>query len=327
MEKINLREERDFGQKISDTFLFLQQNFGALCKPLLYYAGPVSLVAGVFMGLYQSNLLGLEMESAVESENPLYLLTQNIFNLNYLITLILTVVGRIVVMGLTFAYLAIYLERPGELISTSSVWERFRQGFLPLFLTTLLFIIGLILLMAFLGGGFTALFFGSLPDSELLLERAFLVPLVVILAFVPLIFVAVRAGLFCPVIFIEGKSGFAAFNRSWKLVKGKWWSTFGLLVVMSILVSLIGIAFQLPMLLISIFKEILQWENGGSFELIIIVASVIGMLGETLLFSILHIALGFQYFNLVERQESIGLMREIDSLGKHSGYDPNEGDY
>src|SRR5690606_37428379 len=133
--------------------------------------------------------------------------------------------------------------------------------------------------------------------------------------------------LFCPVIFIEGKSGFAAYGRSWKLVKGKWWSTFGLLVVMSIIVSIIGVAFQLPLLLISIFKEILQWDNGRSFELIIMLASIIGMLGETLLFSILHISLGFQYFNLVERQASIGPMREIDSLGRQNEFDSHDGDY
>src|SRR5690606_4079765 len=127
--------------------------------------------------------------------------------------------------------------------------------------------------------------------------------------------------LFCPVIFIEGKSGFAAYGRSWKLVQGKWWSTFGLLVGMSIIVSIIGVAFQLPLLLISIFKQILQWDNGRSFELIIMLASILGMLGETLLFSILHIARGFQYRNLGGGQEGMGLMREIDSLGRQNEFD------
>src|SRR3546814_19397011 len=87
MEKINLREERDFGRKISDTFLFLQQNFGPLFKSLLYYAGPVALVAGVFMGLYQSNFMGLNPESlASANDNPFQFLAQNVFNLNYIIT-------------------------------------------------------------------------------------------------------------------------------------------------------------------------------------------------------------------------------------------------
>src|SRR3546814_336911 len=115
MEKINLREERDFGRKISDTFLFLQQNFGPLFKSLLYYAGPVALVAGVFMGLYQSNFMGLNPESlASANDNPFQFLAQNVFNLNYIITLMLAGLGRVVVVGVTLAFLTAYLERSEE---------------------------------------------------------------------------------------------------------------------------------------------------------------------------------------------------------------------
>src|SRR3546814_16953489 len=95
----------------------------------------------------------------------------------------------------------------------------------------------------------------------------------------------------------------------------------------SFIVSIIGFAFQIPLLLISFFKELLQWENGNSMQVIIIAASIIGILGETLLYCMLHISLAFQYFNLVERQESIGLLRKIDSLGPNHDFNNNEGDY
>lgn len=327
MEKINLREERDFGQKISDTFLFLQQNFASLFKSLLYYAGPVSLVAGVFMGLYQSNFLGLDPETIGGSDDPFQFMAQNVFNLNYVLTLILAGIARIVVIGVTFAYLAAYLERPGEPIGTAEVWQRFSRRFASLFLTTLLYLIGMFILSLLITMALILLFFGAVPDSTQVLQRAWLIPIGIFAVLVPAIFLAVRTGLFPPVIYIEGKGGAAAFGRSWRLVKGKWWSTFGLLVVMAIIVSIIGIAFQIPILLISFFKELLQWEDGSSVQLIIILASIIGILGETLLYSILHIALGFQYFNLVERQESIGLMREIDSLGRQTDFSSNDGDF
>ncbi|QEC51801.1 hypothetical protein EDD80_102366 [Anseongella ginsenosidimutans] len=327
MEKINLREERDFGQKISDTFLFLQQNFGPLFKSLLYYAGPVSLVAGVFMGLYQSNLLTLNVESMGESSDPFQFMSRNIFNVNYIVTLIVTGIGRIVVIGVTFAYMCAYLERPGEMISTGEVWERFKQRFVSLFLATWVYLFGLFFMTLAISLILMLVFFGTLTDFAAIGERAFLVPVAAIFILCPLLFVAVRTGLFAPVIFAEGKSWPASYSRSWKLVSGKWWSTFGLIVVVSIIVTIIGIAFQIPILLISFFKEILQWENGSSVQMIIILASIIGMLGETLLYSILHIAIGFQYFNLVERQESIGLMREIDSLGREKDFNPNEGEY
>lgn len=327
MEKMNLREERDFGQKISDTFLFLQQNFGPLFKSLLYYAGPVSLVAGIFMGLYQSNLLNLDMENVSEIGDPFQFLSSNVFNINYIITMIVAILGRIVVIGVTFSFMIAYLDSKGEQVHLSDVWQNFSKHFVNLFFGTLGYLLGLFFIATGIVVLCMFLFFGSLTDTGMIMERVFLIPLVAMLGFFPTVFLAVRVGLFPAVIFAEGRGGMASFGRSWKLVKGKWWSTFGLIVVVSIIISIIGIAFQIPLLLISFFKEILQWEEGSPVQLIIMVASVIGMLGETLLYSILHIAMGFQYFNLVERQESIGLMREIDSLGGERDYRPNEGDY
>ena len=52
------------------------------------------------------------------------------------------------------------------------------------------------------------------------------------------------------------------------------------------------------------------WFQGG------MTLSVMFMiLGSFLTYSIPIVALSFQYFNLVERQESVGLMSEIDQLG------------
>ena len=326
MEKINLREERDFGQKISATFLFLQQNFGPLFKSLLYYAGPVSLLAGVFMGLYQS--LNLNAEDLAGRGDAFQFLFESVFNINYILALLLSTLSRVIVIGITFAYLAEYLENPREEIRPGAVWSRLGDNFLRLFFTSLAYVAGMFLVALVVGVISSLSFFGTIPtDMDAILPRVFLVPLMGLLVIVPVIFFAVRFCLFPAVIFIEDKGGVASLKRSWKLVKGKWWSTFGLVIVISIIVSIIGVAFQIPLLLIAFFKEILQWESGGSNQMIIIVASVIGILGETMLYSIVNLAMGFQYFNLSERQESIGLMQEIDSLGRKAEFNSNEGDY
>lgn len=326
MEKINLREERDFGQKISATFLFLQQNFGSLFKSLLYYAGPVSLLAGVFMGLYQSNFLNLSPESMEGQDNPFQFLVENVFNIHYVLALLLSAISRIVVVGIIFAYLAEYLENPQEEITTSAVWNRLSGNFLTLFLTSLVYILGITLFAAGTGIVLSLLFFGTATPTDIvaILPGIFLIGVLII---VPVIFFSIRFCLFPAPIFIEEQGMIASLKRSWQLVKGKWWSTFGLGVVISIIVAIMGIAFQMPLLLISIFKEILQWEGGGSNQMIIILASIIGILGESMLAGIVHLAMGFQYFNLAERQESIGLMEEIDSLGRKSEFNSNEGDY
>src|SRR3546814_12257205 len=93
---------------------------------LLYYAGPVALVAGVFMGLYQSNFMGLNPESlASANDNPFQFFAQNVFNLNYIIQLILAGLGRVGVVGGTLAFLTSSLGLTGDPVTTAEVLERF----------------------------------------------------------------------------------------------------------------------------------------------------------------------------------------------------------
>lgn len=326
MERIKLREERDFGQKINATFLFLQQNFKPLFKTLLYYAGPLILLTGIFMGIYQSNLFHFDAGDRPEGENALRFLFSSVFNVNYVLALLLAVFSRLIVVGGTFAYMAEYLDNPGGEITPSMVWSRLSHCFTRLLLSSVAYLLLLLFIAGAIGLVSSFLLFGGVPlDMETVLPRVFLVPVAGLLVFVPVVYVAVKLCLFPAPLFIEDKGVTASFGRSWKLVKGKWWSTFGLVIIVSIIVAIVGVAFQVPLLLISFFREILQWEGGGSNQLIIILASVIGILGETLLYSIVNIALGFQYFNLAERQESIGLMEEIHSLGERTG-DERTGD-
>ncbi|MDX5436829.1 MAG: hypothetical protein LPK03_06515, partial [Pontibacter sp.] len=88
-QKINFREERDFGEKLNATFYFIRTNFKALGNAMLLYVTPVALLAGIFSGLHQSRLFQtLNGEGAYASRT---LGEFNFFNqvtsLNYVITL------------------------------------------------------------------------------------------------------------------------------------------------------------------------------------------------------------------------------------------------
>jgi hypothetical protein len=54
----------------------------------------------------------------------------------------------------------------------------------------------------------------------------------------------------------------------------------------------------------------------GNMKAWLILASVISVLGTSVVQGLVWIALSFQYYNLVERQTGSGLLSEIDSLGK-----------
>jgi len=139
---------------------------------------------------------------------------------------------------------------------------------------------------------------------------------------IPGIFLMVVLSLAIPAMFFEKKGVFDAIGRSFKLIKGKWWSTFGLLFVASILMYAISMIFILPFYVfyfLSIFTlveetgitaDVSSWWFQGGMTL-----SVMFMfLGSYLTYTIPMVALSFQYFNLVERLESVGLMSEIQNL-------------
>jgi len=129
-------------------------------------------------------------------------------------------------------------------------------------------------------------------------------------------------------MFREQTGFFTALGRSLKLIRGKWWSTFGLLLITTIIMVLIGYLFSIPFYLFSgasMFSSLSSGEEASSFNQIMkILASIVYNLVVFVLYSIPLIALAFQYFNLVERKESAGLMDKINTMG---GEKKNEGTY
>src|SRR3546814_19156219 len=102
--------------------------------------------------------MGLNPESlASANDNPFQFLAQNVFNLNYIITLMLAGLGRVVVVGVRLAFLTASLERPGEPVTTAEVCQRFLARFVKLLIYTLIYPLS-VCLPKLLAGGLRAFF-------------------------------------------------------------------------------------------------------------------------------------------------------------------------
>ncbi len=71
-----------------------------------------------------------------------------------------------------------------------------------------------------------------------------------------------------PAVVLEGLGPVAALGRSWNLVRGSWWRTFGIYLLTAIMVGFIGAILRLPFNIISLFVS----GHGGS---------LIGILGAS----------------------------------------------
>jgi len=83
---------------------------------------------------------------------------------------------------------------------------------------------------------------------------------------------------------------------------------------MGIVSSIIGYAFQIPTLILTIMSS-LQVKLANT-EVLMTISGVIGTVGGGLVRSLVLIAIVFQYYNLVERREGSGILDAIDNIGK-----------
>ncbi|GAB3793421.1 hypothetical protein GCM10028819_05020 [Spirosoma humi] len=281
---IQLFEQRDFGNKINATFQYIIQNIRSLGMALIYIVGPVALVAGIATGVMQSDMLQFVKDSNdVDRQNPMaaFQLMSNFLSPSFWLAMFFSVLANVAVIVTTYAHMKIYDRTKSNTIPVADVWAEVQPMIGRAIIITILNSI-------IIGIGF--LFF-----------------------FIPGLYVAIVLSLSLAVTAFEGADFGTTWSRCFLLIRDKWWSTFGLIVVMGIIVGVVGLLFAVPATVIAFLTGAKMLPNVSVVWLIL--GNVINQVGRTLLNVILYTAIGFQYTNLVERQEGRGLISAIDSIG------------
>ncbi len=279
---INLFQQRDFGDKINATFQYVGQNFRSFGLTMLYIVGPAALVAGIAGGIMQSNMLSL-MPAAGEKADPLavFRVFSQFLTPSFWLAILFGVLANLFVSLATYAHMKLYARSPGSPIHVANVWTEVQpmigRGLIISILSTII-----------IGVGFVFLF-------------------------IPGLYVAVVLSLALAVTSFEGLGFGGTWDRCFRLIRDKWWSTLGLIIVMGIIVSIISLIFAIPAGILGFMTGTQSLSSEASSW--IIIGNVISTVGRTLLNSLLYVAIGFQYTNLVERQEGRGLISAVDSIG------------
>ena len=276
---IPLLQQRDFGAKVNASFDFAKQNFSPLVKTLVFIAGPPAVFAGIGQGIVQSNILGVAQNPNIFAQFDQYLTP------GFAITMFFSVIAYFMANSSVCAFMTLYEERgSSEDITPGAVWEK----------------IGV-----------------NLSASLIATVLSFLATLVGFVFFViPGIYLSVALQFFMMITIREGLSAGDSLNRSRKLIQDKWWSTFGLLIVMSFIAQIIGIVFQVPTMISTILSTLGLADNISNMKALVIGGSVLSIFGSTIVQGLIWVALAFQYYNLVERTDGSSLKAEIDQLGK-----------
>lgn len=288
--KIEFYQLRDFGKKINATIEFLRENFKGFFWALLLIGGPAALLLSlVFKNLISSLFsFGFETGSGVPSD------VLSVFSLlggNYFLMLLLSWLTITLLISVTFSYMKLYNDGVAQ---EASIGEVFR------------------LALSKYGG---------------LLLLGFLVTLVssigMFFFLIPGIFLGVTLSLAYPIFMFEDVGVGKAFGRAFTLIRDKWWSTFGLLLISYLIAYVVQIVFSVPLIfvyVIEMFSVVEELEAGSGDPSSILglfssgymtMAMAISLVGSYMTYSIPLVALGYQYSNLIERSEGRGLMNEI----------------
>jgi hypothetical protein len=285
--KIELARPRDFGEIISDTFAFIKQNFKPLLKYFFIFCGFFLLATGATDTLNQIQTLNRFNNYNPNSfDNPTGPFSA--FTPTYFLTLFFMLVEYMAITIMTLSFMALYKQKGNEVPETEEMW------------------------------GYFKFYFFRVAGS------AFVVSILIILAsllcLIPGIYLYPIMTLVFPIIIIENASFGYAFNQSFKLIKDNWWPTFGVLVVISIILSVASVILVLPSAIFTAGSIFLHMTRGTS-------TSVTGVVVTTILKQFAHVfqilgvvATGLIYFNLHETKEGTGLMERINQFGAGPGH-------
>jgi hypothetical protein len=281
-DKIIFAQARDFSEKLNDTFSFLRQNFKKLSTAVIFIAGPFTLIGGVFLGLYQSQAF----KSGYMKRVSIIDRFQNLFGIEYFMGILFSMISITIVAIVVNEYVRLYNEDKTENFQWQDVLPGVKSNFLSIFL------------------------FGIGYGIIVMLSTLFFI--------IPGFYMAVALSFLFSVKLFEGKGFFQAVSRCLNLIKGNWWATFGLLLVLSVIQGLLSFVFQIPALISGVIMGIqgLKNEASGGSDIFLVIATIISTAGTQLLYTVSIVGLIFQYFNLVEEKDATGLLGRIDSIGK-----------
>jgi len=122
--KIEFRKVRDFGGLINVTFEYIKKNFKVLFKSNLLISAPAILLAGVFMGIYQSSMFSFASNMDLEQ-----------IGIPFLLAMFFMVISYLIITVVTYSHLLVYKHSESGVLELDDVWQMVKKNFFTILLT------------------------------------------------------------------------------------------------------------------------------------------------------------------------------------------------
>lgn len=145
----------------------------------------------------------------------------------------------------------------------------------------------------------------------------------VMLCVFPMFYTWTVLSLGASILVFENESATSTIGKCFSFITGHFWETFGVVIVVAILVSVLGYIFQIPAVIyqfvqmgIGIGNEDPTAVFGLFSDPIYLFLNLISIVGQFMFYSITLITNVFIYFDINEQKNQTGTIEKIDSLGR-----------
>lgn len=318
MEKSDfvLYRKRDFSDVINATFAFITSEILPYLKAITLFCGIPILLTSILAAWFSDDIMGQVFAQILAGGENIEGMSTNpgILSLLYFTSFL----AYLFLIGITSAYMSLYSINGRGGFTSMDIWNEFASHFWPLlaiFILTAILVagtggIGVVIIMmitALAGTGTLAgllIFLGSITFIIL-----------------PVIYVMISFSLTPMVLFVEKRGIVSSFGRSFKLISGFWWLTFGIVFILLLIVTALSMLFSLPVMIAGFIKGYFAMSgegSGDSHSVALIVTSVLSGLGQYLVYAILLIGVGVQYFSLREQKDNRDLFQKVSEMAAES---------
>lgn len=282
--KIELAKPRDFGETITDTFGFIKQNFKPLLKYFFIFCGFFLFATFALTVLTEVKALSFMSSAPVDSFDESGAFSR-VFSFlgGYLLLIIFIILNYVAINVMVLCFMTLYKQKQNAVPTTEEMWGYFKYYYLRVLGSSILLYILMIIGFMFC-----------------LVPGIYLSP---IFALVPAIMV------------MENGSFGYSFNQSFKLIKDNWWVTFGIIVVIYIILYVLNLFISIPSFILGIGNVFLHMRDTKAISLPIAIMVSLLQTVEYAFQILIMVAVGLCYFSLSESKEGTGLMERINQFG------------
>lgn len=304
--QLNLRQKHSVSAMLTLVFKYVQEHFVNLVKSFSVLVLPWIVVSSICIGYVYSTFA-----EVLESNN----VTPDFTDFRSMLLLIpgciFGYIAMILFSGTITSYMKLALSHHKSEITLKMISSLVKKYFLKLFMGILLCGISILVLY-------------TLVIAPLItIEATALVVVGIIIVYLSVFYFMVVISLYAFAIIIEEKSKMASFKRCFQLIYGYWWRSFGFIILLSIIQSMLSYILIIPVYAYNfwdIYASMLSGDEPDVSALTQAMKFMMPIMSVTysFFFIISGVGFGVNYFSLVEIKDEVGLKEKIAAISEQT---------